>query len=271
MVELVGKNQVMNAISLRNMVRNIVRLGAPALTGILIDVFDFEVIYYLTAGFGFASLILTMFLPLTGTWERTSGTIISQLKDGLKYVRGETNLLFLLAFTMVLALLSMPYLRLMPIFVDDILKVGAMGMGILLSASSIGALVGSLVLASLPSKRRGIILLIGAVILGLALACFAFSHNWYFSLVFIIFVGLGHTTRMTLSNTLIQSYTAPNYRGRVMSIYTMEEGLSNLGIFGAAVLAEVIGVPWTVGGFAIALVILSLLALLFFPRVRKLD
>ena len=270
-VEMVGADQVMNAISLRNLGRTTVRLGAPALAGVLIDVFDFELVYYLITGIGFISLILTMYLPMTGKWEEKSSNVISELKDGLKYIRGETNILFLLVFTTMMGLLSMSYLRFMPVFIDDILKVGATGMGILLSASAIGSSAGSLVLASIPSRRRGAILMTSVVILGIALAGFAFSHNWYFSLAFIILVGIGHAVRTTLSNTLIQSYAAPAYLGRVMSFYTMEIGFTSLGIFGAAMLAEVIGVPWTVAGFALALVPLSLLSLVFFPRVWKLD
>lgn len=269
--ELVGKDQVMNAISLSNLGRNIIRLGVPALAGLLIDVIGFASVYYITSGISLISLVLTLLLPLTGTWEEKGGSVISQLKDGLKYVRGEVNLLFILAFTLVMSLLSWPYMRLMPIFADDILKVGATGMGILLSVSAIGAVAGSLVMASLPSKKRGTMLLINATVLGLALTGFAFSHNWYLSLAFIVFVGLGHSVRMTLSNTLVQSYSDPRYRGRVMSLYTMEEGLTGLGIFGAAMLAEVTGVPGTVGGFALVLVFLSLLALVIFPRLRKLD
>ena len=269
--ELVGTDQVMNAISLNNMGRSVIRLGAPAIAGLLIDAIGFTFVYYITSGIGFIALILTLFLPLTGTLEGRGASVISQLKDGLKYVRGKPNLLLILAFAMVMALLSMPYMRLMPIFVDDILKVGATGMGILLSVSTIGALVGSLVLASLSNKNRGRILLISAVVLGLSLTGFAFSHNWYLSLAFMVFVGIGQTARLTISNALLQYYSDPSYRGRVLSLYTMEGGVTSLGVFGAAMLAEVIGVPWTVGGFALTLVLLSLLALVFLPRIRKLD
>ena len=76
---------------------------------------------------------------------------------------------------------------------------------------------------------------------------------------------------MTLANNLIQYYVEDEYRGRVMSIYMMEFGLTSFGGFAAGILAEVIGVQWAVGGFAIVLVFLSILALAFAPRIRKLD
>ena len=269
--ELVGEDHIMNAISLRSMGYNIMHMGAPALAGVLIDALGFEYIYYIMGSLSLISLILTLFLPLTGTMAAKSGGVFSQMKDGLKYVRGETKILFILGFTMLVAMLAVPYIRLMPIFVDDILKVGATGMGILLSASAVGALAASLVMASLPSKRRGIMLLTGVTVLGVALVGFAISRNWYVSLAVIVFIGMGQTVRMTLSNTLLQSYTVPDYRGRVMSLYAMQEGITSLGAFIAAMLAGVIGVSWVVGSFASAIVILSLFALVFLPQIRKLD
>jgi MFS family permease len=269
--ELVDNDQIMNAISLRSMGYNIIHMGAPALAGVLIDFAGFESVYYIMGGLSITSLILTLFLPITGTLEIKSGNIFSQMKDGLKYVRGESNLLFILAFTMVTGLLAIPYMRLMPVFIDDILKVGATEMGVLFSASAIGALVSSLVMASLPSRRRGLILLIATTVLGLALSCFALSNIWYFSLAVIVIIGLGQSARRTLCNTLLQSYTAPNFRGRVMSLYAMEEGTTSLGAFFAAMLAAVVGVPFTVIGFALTMVLLSVLVMAFLPRIRKME
>ncbi|RJQ40382.1 MAG: MFS transporter [Dehalococcoidia bacterium] len=262
--DLVGTDQIMNAISLRTLGYNVLHMGAPALAGVLIDALDFAWVYYLMSAITVIAIIFTLFMPF-------SGSAAAQLVDGLKYVRSERNILFLLLFTLISITLTRPYIRLMPVFVDDILEVGATGMGVLLSVSAIGALVSSLVMASLPSKRRGAMLLIASIVLGLALVVFAFSRSWYLSLVVIIFVGMGQSARATLGNTLLQAYTAPNYRGRVMSLYGMEEGTASLGVFVAAMLAEVYGVPWTVGGFAIVVILLALLALAFLPRMRKLD
>ncbi len=140
-----------------------------------------------------------------------------------------------------------------------------------MSVSGIGAITGSITLASMTNKKRGFMLLASSLILGLALIGFSFSSSWYLSLALIIFVGLGQTGRMALSNTLLQYYVEDEYRGRVMSILMMEFGLTSLGTFGAAILAEAIGVQWAVGGFAMVLVFLSILALAFVPRIRRLD
>ncbi len=114
-------------------------------------------------------------------------------------------------------------------------------------------------------------MLLSGLIVGLALAGFAFSSSWYLSLILIAFVGIGQTGHRTLGNTLIQYYVAPEYRGRVMSILMMNFGLTNIGVFIAGLLADTIGVQWAVGGFALILVAIAFLALVFVPQIRRLD
>lgn len=270
--EIVGGEQLMNAISLNTMGMNSLRLLAPALAGFLIgDDFNFEVVYYVMTGLYLTSVVFIAFLPHTSTIAVRGSSALASIKEGLRYVRHETNILLILIFTLFAVILSMPYLLLMPIFAVEVLNVGAQGMGVLVSVSGGGAIIGSLVLASLPNKKRGLMLLAGSLLLGLALVGFSLSNSWYLSLALIVFVGLGQTVRMAMSNTLVQYYVEDEYRGRVMSIYMMEFGLMGFGVFGAGLLAEMVGVQWAVGSFAGVLVVMSILALVFVPRIRKLD
>ena len=140
-----------------------------------------------------------------------------------------------------------------------------------MSASGIGAIIGSLILASLPNKKRGLLFVISSLCSGIALIFFAFSGSWYLSLLLLAFVGLGQSGRLALANTLIQYYSKAEYRGRVMSILMMEIGLMSLGAFGAALLTETIGVQSAIGGFAFLLAFMSILTLAFVPRLRRLD
>jgi MFS family permease len=162
-------------------------------------------------------------------------------------------------------------MMLLPIFTEDILHKGASGMGILVSISAIGAMACSLVLASLPNRSRGMMLIISSLILGAALTVFAFSSSWTLSIIAIIFVGLGQTGRMTLAGTLLQHYVEDAYRGRVMAIYMMEFGLTSLGVFLAGVLSDSIGVQWAVGGLAILLVAMTAAVAVFSPKLRALQ
>lgn len=283
--ELFGTDQVMNAISLRSTGYNIVHLGAPALAGVLVDVLGFNGVFYITSSVSVVAFVLAILLPKTPEGHPGAGGVWEQVRDGFKYVRSEGSILFVLLYTWVAAILATPGSRLLPVFTDDILKVGARGMGTLLSATAIGALVSSLVIASLPNRKRGILLLVASSVLGIVFVFFAFSTSFQLSLVLMALVGLARTARTNLSNTLLQSYTAPGYRGRVMSLYSMEDGVTSLGGFVAAMVAGGIslnlagvslqwggvGVQWTVAGFAMALVALPLFTAIFQPKIRRLE
>ena len=138
--------------------------------------------------------------------------------------------------------------------------------------SGLGSIAGSIVLASIPAnKKRGLMMLFSGLILGVSLVFFSFSTIWVVSILLMVGVGLGQSGRMTLPVALLQTYTKPEYRARVMSFYGVEFGLSSFGSFFAAILVASIGVQWSVGGMAMLLVGLSVAALLFIPRLRKLD
>ncbi|MFC1966439.1 MFS transporter [Chloroflexota bacterium] len=269
--EIVSGEQVMNAVALNVLGMNTLRFLAPAVAGFLIDAFDFAAVYFATTGMYLMAVVFIAFMPLTGTITIRRHSALFDIKEGLKYIRHETTILLILLFTLSGVVFSLPYMQLMPIFADDILKVGATGMGVLLSLSGIGAMAGSIILASLPNRRRGAMMLISSLLLSMALIGFSFSHSWYLSLALIIFVGLGQAGRMTLGNTLLQYYVEDEYRGRVMSIYMMEFGMMSLGTFSAGLIAESIGVQWAVGGYAMVLALLCILALIFVPRLRRLD
>ncbi len=167
--DIVSRDQLMNAVALNNLGMNTLRLLAPAAAGFLIEAIGFRAVYYTMTGMYLMSVIPISFLPRTSTITlRVQGTL-ADIIDGFRYVRRETTILLILALTLLSVTLSMPYVFLMPVFTDDILKVGAWGMGVLLSVSGIGAMGGSLILASLPNKKRGLMLLTGTLLLGLVL------------------------------------------------------------------------------------------------------
>lgn len=269
--EIIGREQIMNAVALNSMGQNVLQILAPALAGFLIDAAGFAPIYFISSTLYFLAAIFIAFLPLTGKIISRSSNPLAAIVEGLQYIRRETIILPVLVSTLIIVMLSQPYQMLMPIFTDDILKVGAKGLGMLRSVAGIGAIVGSFTLASLPNKKRGLLLLASGLVLGLALLVFSFSHSWYLSLGIGILIGLGQVGRRTLCNVLLQSYTKSEYLGRVMSVNFMDQGLGSLGTFLDSLVAEAIGAPWALGSFAAMLVFISVLQLLFSPRVRKLD
>ncbi|MEE8418910.1 MAG: MFS transporter [Dehalococcoidales bacterium] len=265
------EEELMNAISLSTMGMNTLRLFAPAATGFLIAYVGFEAVYYVTTGSYLMAVIFISFLPLTSRITLSGGGAMADIKEGLAYLRKKVDILLVLGFGLVMVVLTMPYMLLMPVFALDVLGKGPEGMGILMSVSGAGAMAGSLVLASLPNKKRGMMLLGSGVLMGSALAAFAFSSIWPLSLALVVFVGLGQSGQMTLGNTLVQYYVDDEYRGRVMSIFFMQFGLTSFGAFAAGLLSEVVGIQVAIGSFALTLVGLSILAIIFLPRIRNLD
>jgi MFS family permease len=269
--EIVGEQHLMNGVALNNLAMNLLRLFAPAVAGFLIDAYDFHVAYYAMAGLSVIAIIFTTLMPYTGKVMKSSVSIITNIGEGFRYIWRKKIILIILLFVLVVMMLSRPVQILLPVFVEDILKVSATRMGILMGVSGAGAIVGSVVLASLPDKKRGLLILAGSLVLGMAMMGFSFSSSWPLSLSLIFVFGLGQAMRMTLGNTLVQYYAEEKYRGRVMSIYTMDFSITSFGAFGAALLAERVGIQWAVGSFAMALILITLLVAVFVPRIRRLD
>jgi len=269
--EIVSREQVMNAVALNLLGFNVLSLLAPGAAGFMIEAFDFKSVYYTMAGLNVYAAALIFFLPHTSKITVHAGNVLLDIKKGLKYIRQDITILLVLTLTLTGVVLSLPYQQLLPIFVDDILGVGSTGLGMLMSVSGAGAMAGSIILASLPNKKRGLMLVASGFVSGLALIIFAFSSSWALSLAVIVFVGLGQSIRATTGGALLQSYAKPDYMGRVMSIFMMQWGLMSLCTFFAGILAELVAVQWVVGGLALLLIILSTLTISLIPRIRQLE
>jgi MFS family permease len=271
-IEVVGEKLITNAIAINQAGQNTLRLIGPVLAGVAIDTYGYESVFFAMAVIYLLCWLSMFFVPYTGRLVRTGYNILKDIWDVIGYLKKEHNILFVLLAVLSIVFFSMPYQQLLPIFAVDILKVGATGQGLLQLVSGAGSIGGSIILASLPSnKKRGLLLLVSGLILGLSLVFFSFSSVWAISIALMVGVGLGQAGRLTLPVALLQSYTRPEYRARVMSFYGIEMGISMFGTFFAALMADNLGVQWSVGGMAIVLVALSVAAILFIPRLRKLD
>jgi MFS transporter, DHA1 family, staphyloferrin A biosynthesis exporter len=270
--EIVKQEHVMNAVALNTLGMNVLALGAPSVAGFIIgDTYNFDIVYYIMAALYLYAAIMVFFIPHTSPVSNQTGNILSGIQEGFGYIRRHRTIFWMLIFTLIFVVLSMPYQQLLPIYVDEILHVGATGLGFLTSVSGAGALAGSLMLTSLPSKKRGFILLASGVLSGTALIFFAFSTTWILSLIFIAFIGLASTVRATVGSALAQTYTEPPYMGRVLSIMMMQWGIMSLCTFIAGLLAEVMPVQWVIGGLASALIVVTIISLIFIPSLRRMD
>jgi MFS family permease len=269
--EIVDEEQIMNAVSLGMMGMNVLRILGPMAAGFLVEVVGYGVVYFIaTAMYGLAAFCMYL-MPRTAPQYGGGGNAITDIINGVQYIRREKTMMLVIVATLFVMICSMPFMQLMPMITEDILQVGESGMGILMGVSGVGAIVASLTLASLPNRKRGSIMLAAGVIMGLALVVFAFSRSWPLSIFVVVFIGLGQTSHRTSGNSLVQYYVEPEYRGRVMSFMMMGIGFSSLGTFVAGLLSESIGVQWSIGGLALVLVIMSVVLTICTTRLRRLE
>lgn len=247
-IEMTSKDDLLNAISLNSSTFNAARVVGPALAGVLLHRLG-EGICFLVNGLSFIAVIaglLAMRLPrfdrvvAEEPWEH--------LVDGFRYAYRTLHIRYLLLVLAVGTLAAMPALTLMPFFANDILHRGSQGYGVLLAAMGLGALAGTLALASRSTTRDlSNVVFAGAAGLGVSLVLFAFSRNFYFSIAVMVLLGFSTLRHMASTNTLIQSLIPDEYRGRIMSLYTMTVvGLGPFGSLLAGGIAHRFGPPVTV-------------------------
>jgi MFS family permease len=270
--ELVSRDQLMNAIALNTLGMTVLNLAAPVLAGYIIgENANYKTVYFVMTGCYLLALAIVLFLPKKETMIASGTKIMADIIDGFKYIAKNAIILRILVFTLIVVVLAMPFQQLMPIYTEDILKVGPPGMGLLLSISGAGALVGSLFLAVMPGRKRGLMLLASGILAGTALTIFSFSAIMAVSMVVIFFIGAAQTFRNTIGGALLQTYTSNAYMGRVMSIMNMQWGLMSVCTFIAGILADRVPVQWVLGSLSILLVILSIIFLSTFKNVRQVE
>ena len=275
--QLVGKDQLMNAIALNSLAMSLTTLAAPAAAGWLIAAIGMDGVYYLMAGTYVGSLLFTGMLPRargTSGETRPHTPMLAGITDGIRYVWTERGLLHLLLLAFSVIILTMPIRFVLPIFARDVFMVGPGGLGIMMSVMGVGGLAGALVIASLgQGARRGLLLAGTAVAAGVALLGFSglslLAPLLAFGLGFLALVGLTQSGVMTLSNTLIMEYTDQEYRGRVSSIFMLSFGLMPAGVLPITIAAEYIGAPLALGIMALLLMLIASL-LTASPHLRRL-
>jgi len=267
-VELVGKEDLMNAIALNSSMFNGARILGPAVAGILVASIG-EGWCFFANGMSYLAVIiglLIMRLPVHPA-PVSSGTAISQIVEGFHYVRRTKAIRALLLLLGLSSVMGMPYTVLMPIFADRILHGGARGLGILMGASGVGALIGALVLAGRPSVRGlGQWTGYSCAGFGICLILFTISRLFWLSVLFIVPVGFFMMLQLGCMNTLIQDMVPDRLRGRVMALHSMMfVGMAPFGSFLAGLVAERLDAPLTVSLGAIGCLVASVVFLVKLP------
>jgi MFS family permease len=253
-VEMVGREDLMNAIALNSSMFNGARIIGPSIAGVLVASIGEGWCFFVNAVSFIAVIAGLLMMKITPLETDRSASMITHIAEGFRFAMRTKPVRALLLLVGLISLVAMPYTVLMPIFADQILHGGVRGLGILMGATGIGALTGALVLASRKGVRGlGRIAAFSAGGFGVSLVIFSLSKNFYFSVAMLVPVGFTMMTQMACANTLIQSMVPDRLRGRMMSLYSMMFiGMAPLGaLFGGAI-ANWISAPWAVaiGGIA---------------------
>lgn len=272
-IEMVEKKEDLpNAIALNSSLVNVARFIGPAVAGLLVAAVG-EGFCFLINGISYVAVIIALLaMKVNKITKRVSiNNIPKEIKEGFKYSFGFAPIRSILLLLGLVSLVGMPYTVLMPIFAKDILHGGAHTLGFLMAAAGIGALVGGIYLASRKSVLGlGKILTFATGIFGLSLIIFAFSKNLYFSLSMMLVSGFGMLLQIAASNTLLQTITEDDKRGRVMSFFTMAfMGMSPFGNLVAGAMADKIGAPNTVLISGVICIIGAIIFLTRLPSLRK--
>jgi MFS family permease len=258
LVEMVGKEDLMNAIALNSSVFNATRVFGPAVAGVLIGTVGMLWCFVLNGVSYLAVIGCLLAMRLTPHIPRpTQVTAWQGFREVLRYVGSDRRVSTLVVLTGLFSVFGFPFLVLMPVVTRDVLHAGAAEYGALTAAVGLGALLGALGIAML-SRRipKGRTLVVGGMSFGIALALFAASRSFTLSLVLLALAGCAMILNNALTNTLLQTLVPDELRGRVMGFYSFVfVGLAPLGALQAGVLAEHFGAPWAVamGGIVTAL------------------
>lgn len=272
-VEMVGEDDLMNAVSLSSMAMNISRIASPAIAGVLLKIIDVPGTYwFITLSYAFTILTTTK-IPLGDLMAaRPNIPMWDDVKEGLRYVKGNAIIVSMLILSFVPILVGMPYQMLMPVFARSVFNSGETGLGMLMSATGLGALIGSTIMAFLGNfQHKGLLMLITGTGFGLFLMVFGFSGSLLTASIWLVFVGGTSSMFMTATSTLLMTNTPPELIGRVMSLFMMTFGLMPLGTLPAGALAQAIGAPITVSIGGGILFLFLVVAALSQPRLRKLN
>ncbi|HEY0427254.1 MAG TPA: MFS transporter [Pyrinomonadaceae bacterium] len=269
-VDMVGKEDLLNAIALNSSMFNGARIVGPAIAGLLVAAVG-EGWCFLLNALSYIAVISGFFMMNVETVIRPkSGSTFANIAEGFSFVIKTQPVRALLLLLGLVSLMGMPYAVLMPIFADKILGGGSSTLGFLMGASGTGALVAALVLASRKSVfGLGRWVAFASAGFGVALILFSFSKIFWLSAVLLIPVGFSMMTQMSSSNTLIQAMVPDHLRGRVMAVYSMMfMGMAPLGALMAGSLAGLLGAPETV---ALGGAVCILGAIVFSLRLPKLQ
>jgi len=266
--EVVDSANLTNALALNMATSNASRLLMPGLAGWTLGLISAadgiegtEWMFVVIAACYATGGVLT--IPIRSRYaSNPSGTRLRDgyldLVDGVRYVRSTPVIKQLLILNLVISAGTSTYFHLLAGFVDEVLDGSKTQLGVLTSMSGIGAFIGSMFVARVSDSRRGRLMIVTGLVAAVALVGFSLAETVWLSALMLVAVGAAQAGPMSLGNILLQAYSAPEFRGRIMALYVVEIGLTMSFSFAVGSLASVIGPQLAIGGTAAVLAIAML-------------
>ena len=241
-VEMVGKEDMSNAIAMNSIIFNGARMVGPAIAGLLIAVIGVTGCFLLN-GVSFLAVIWGLLEMDTPRRERRQigSAMLRQVREGLAYVWHHRPSFYLLLLVAISSGFAVQYMLLVPMFARDLLHSGARGYGFLMAAQGLGAVAAAIVMNSRPDEPRVLRqnLVFGLFCMAAAIFVFGVSRWMALSLIAQALIGAGLMNHMVTTNTMLQTFVSDELRGRVMSIYTLSFiGTAPLGSLGVGFIGE---------------------------------
>jgi MFS family permease len=271
---VVPKKDLANAVALNSGGFNLMKVIGPALGGALIAWFGPAENFFVQAiayG-GVLAMIYWMHIPPHHAESKRRSALVN-LKEGFAYVWSTPAVLALMALAYVPRIFAVPYQTLMPVFQKDVLQTGPEGLGLLMAAPGVGAVIAVLTLASLGSriKRQGLLLVGSIVVLGGLLVIFS-QITWFpLALFMLVLVGIFQMFFLASTATMLQMIVPDELRGRVLSLYMLDRGFMPLGALFAGMTAHFIGAPLTVAIMGAIVIVLTVIVAWIVPAIRTLE
>ena len=246
--DTVGRNKLMNAIAYVLAAFHITWATGSVLTGHLINSSGIWAAYALASVAFLISMIFLKIMRTSNTGQAGGESILLNLIKGFKYVGKSTPLKALLILSVLTESFGFSYLIMLPVIAKMVLQVGPTGLGYLTAAGGLGSLIGTAVVASISDKRdKWKLLTMGTLSAGASILMFAASPFYELSLILVGFIGFSLVSYDAAINTLLQTISSEDMRGRVLGLYGMTWGFTPAGGFAAGSVANITGAPIAVG------------------------